>query len=109
MKAPATPTTIFAKQPKPRPATTRPARAPAIRPTMIQAIRPPGSGRRPTSTVRNIATLSFPRPAGFNLGAEVGLGPDQRIDVAEALVTALEECAGRNLDQLLQMAVESLA
>src|SRR2546426_660669 len=42
MKAPTTPTTMSSRQPRPRPRTSRPAIAPAIRPTMSQERRPPG-------------------------------------------------------------------
>src|SRR5437773_3923 len=46
MMAPATPTTMSAMQPNPRPATTRAAIAPAIKPTNIHAIQDPGSRLR---------------------------------------------------------------
>src|ERR1700682_725903 len=80
ISAPATPTTMSAMQPNPRPATTRAAIAPAIKPTMIQAIHEPGS--RLIFDTRRASAAKVPESSqdleGLLLGFEQGrrVGPN---------------------------------
>src|SRR6266702_2670335 len=66
---------------------------------------PPSSHRTEPEAARCTTSLTLPR-ALVDLGAEVRLGVDERVDVAESLVSMLQALCGRLREQRLKMTVQ---